>query len=428
MYVLSTYYKYNPSGPKSAMEHIQSKLALCKTFLKGKLGNPLIYPVYQTIRKHLARNRFFILYKRSLLRKKGYLSPHPSTDTGNNQITGAGKRPDSIPLLLKDAKADVPLTIGFIITENHPATIYGDYFTAHGLGDELEKFGYRVVYLPERPIYEWHLLSSIDILVVMRHSFDPFLLSPYPGITSVAWIRGYVDEWCRAPWFKEYDIILTTSEISLHYAKRFTDSGKCLAVLRLAADIDIFKPGPRQTEYESDISFVGNIFEAPREFTRKLAIEPGITFSLYGQMTETGHPFRKYHRGIVSHGDIPKIYNSSKIVLEDCTPMCRPWGCINSRTFEAMACGACVVSNEVPGLKELFGDAIISYGTRENLKKKIIRLLQDETTRTEIGEKARAEIIKRHTYQHRAKQFSNVLSGFLASRIDVPPKVNTETR
>ena len=218
------------------MKYIQSKLALCKTFLKGKLSNPLIYPVYQIIRKHLTKNRLFILYKRSLLKRKGYLEPPHSTDTGNNQITNAGNRPDSIPMLLKDAKAAVPLTIGFIITENHPSTIYGDYFTAHGLGDELEKYGYRIVYLPERPIYEWHHLSSIDILTVMRHSFDPFLLRNYPGITSVTWIRGYVDEWCRGPWFKEYDIILTTSEISLQYAKRFTDPGKCLAVLRLAAD------------------------------------------------------------------------------------------------------------------------------------------------------------------------------------------------
>ena len=391
------------------MKHIQSKLALCKAFLKDKLSNPLIYPVYQIIRKHLARSRIFILYKRSLLKRKGYLGLPPCTDTGNNQIINAGKRPDIIPMLLEGTKAAVPLTIGFIITENHPSTIYGDYFTAHGLGDELEKYGYRIVYLPERPIYEWHHLSSIDILVVMRHSFDPFLLRHYPGIISVAWIRGYVDEWCHAPWFKEYDIILTTSELSLQYAKRFTDPGKCLAVLRLAADTNIFKPGPRQPGYESDISFVGNIFEVPREFTRKLTIEPRITFSLYGQLTDTGHKFQKYHRGKVSHEDIPKIYNSSGIVLEDCTPMCQPWGCINSRTFEAMACGACVVSNEVPELKELLGDNIITYGTREDLKKKIARLLQDETKRNETGKKARAEIIKHHTYKHRAEELRQAL-------------------
>jgi len=391
------------------MKHIQSKLALCKSFLKNRLSNPLIYPVYQIIKKYLARSWIFILYKRSLLRRKVYTGPYTATDTGNNQITNAGKHPDIIPMLLKDAKATAPLTIGFIITEDHPSTIYGDYFTAHGLGDALEKYGYRIVYLPERPIYEWHHLSSIDILVVTRHSFDPFLLRHYPGITSVAWIRGYVDEWCRAPWFEEYDIILTTSKISLQYAKRFTDPVKCLAVLRLAADTKIFKPGPSQPGYESDISFVGNIFEVPREFTRKLTIEPGVTFSLYGKLTDTGHRFRRYHRGKVSHGDIPKIYNSSGIVLEDCTPMCQPWGCINSRTFEAMACGACVVSNEVPELKELFGDTIVTYKSRKDLNYRISWLLENEKIRERIGKKARAEIIKHHTYEHRAEELRQAL-------------------
>jgi glycosyltransferase involved in cell wall biosynthesis len=392
---------------------IQSKLNLCKGFLKGKLSNPLIYPVYQIIRKQLEKSRIFILYKRRLLKKKGYLSPPPCAHTGNDQIINADKRRDIVSLLRKNAKAAVPLTIGFIITENHPSTIYGDYFTAHGLGDELEKYGYRVVYLPERPIYEWHHLSSIDILVVMRHSFDLFLLRHYPGITSVAWIRGYVDEWCRKPWFKEYDVVLATSEISLRYAAQFTDPEKCLAVLRLAVDTDQFKHGPVAAHYAADISFVGNLFEVPREFSQKLKVPPGITFNFYGRLENKKHWLREYHRGEVPHTEIPKIYNSSKIVLEDCTPMCRPWGCINARTFEAMAGGACVISNEVPGLKELFGDNIITYGTREDLKKKIIWLLQDETKRNEIGKKAREEILKHHTYKHRAKQFREVLSGFL---------------
>lgn len=405
------------------MKHIQSILALCKTFLKILFSNPLIYPVYQIIRKHLARSRIFILYKRRLLKRKGYLGPPPSTDTGNNQITNAGKRPDIIPMLLEGAKAAVPLTIGFIITENHPSTIYGDYFTAHGLGDELEKYGYRIVYLPERPVYEWHHLSSIDILVVMRHSFDPFLLRHYPGIKSVAWIRGYVDEWCKTPWFKKYDIILTTSEISLQYAKRFTDPGKCLTVLRLAADTDIFKPGPSLPGYKSDISFVGNIFEVPREFTRKFTIEPGITFSLYGLMTDKNHAFRKYHRGKVSHGDITKIYNSSRIVLEDCTPMCQPWGCINSRTFEAMACGACVISNEVPGLNELFGDAIVTYKSRKDLSYRISWLLENKKKRGEIGIRAREEIVQGHTYKHRAEEFRQALFQYF---LNSPLKNNAE--
>lgn len=400
------------------MTFIQSKFLSFKIFLKQQLGKPFVFPVYQRSRRYLARNGLFILFRRSLLRHQ-YKDVFPRHTTRNGRSAPMAERRNQIPALLTDTNHAHPLTIGFIITENHPSTIYGDYFTAHGLGDEMEKYGYRVVYLAERPRYEWHLLASIDILVVMRHTFDPFLLRHYPGITSVAWIRGYVDEWCRAPWFHQYDIVLTTSELSLQYASRFTDPGKCLAVLKLAADTRIFRPGPCQTAYEYDISFVGNIFEVPRQFTRSLTVEPGLTFGIYGNMLDPQHPFRRYHRGTVSHADIPKIYNSSKIVLEDCTPMCRPWGCVNSRTFEAMACGACVVSNEVPGLKELFGDALLTYRDREDLRATVSWLLSHEEEREKIGTKARDKIVRRHTYRHRAKDFRNILFRYFET---VPPE------
>ncbi len=151
-----------------------------------------------------------------------------------------------------------------------------------------------------------------------------------------------------------------------------------------------------------------------------LTVDPGMTCGIYGDILDPHHPFRRYHRGTVSHDDIPKIYNSSKIVLEDCTPMCRPWGCINSRTFEAMACGACVVSNEVPGLKELFGDAILTYRNRTDLHATISWVLSHERERREIGEKAREVIVRLHTYRHRAEEFRDIL--FRHFGIDPPGK------
>lgn len=382
---------------------------LCRTFLKAKLNHPLVYPAYHGARRYLAGNRLFIRYKRFLLKKKGYLPSRARIGTVNQLNTGSDKRPNMESRLSAGADTAVPLTIGFIITEDHPKTIYGDYFTAHGLGDALEEYGYRTVYLPERPVFKWHHLASIDILVVLRHDFDPILLQNRPGITSVAWIRGYVDEWCRAPWFSDYDMVLATSNRALSYAKRFTDTKKCTAVLRLAADTDLFKPGSSMPGYASDICFVGNLFEIPRDFTGNLTIKPGTVFSLYGLMSDKKHALMKYHRGRVAHSQIPEIYNSSKIVLEDCTPMCRPWGCINSRTFEAMACGACVISNEVPGLKTLFGESIITYGESEDLNRIIAQMLADNTRRKEIGALARKIILQSHTYRHRAKEFRQAL-------------------
>ena len=167
-------------------------------------------------------------------------------------------------------------------------------------------------------------------------------------------------------------------------------------------------------EFEGDLAFVGNVFDAPRDLFSNLEIPDGVRFSFYGKLLDGKHRLGRYHRGEIPHARIPEIYNSVKIVLEDCTPLCRPWGCINSRTFEAMACGAAVLSNDVPGLREIFGDAAVTYADRKDLAEKIQWLLKNDQERRNMGEKARRLILEGHTYRHRALAFRDLLSSFLS--------------
>ncbi len=69
--------------------------------------------------------------------------------------------------------------------------------------------------------------------------------------------------------------------------------------------------------------------------------------------------------------------------------MCHSWGCIIIRTFEAMACDACVISDEVSGLKALFGESIVTCGKSEDLNRIITQLLTYNARREKIGALAR---------------------------------------
>ncbi len=309
--------------------------------------------------------------------------------------------------------AQRPLTIGMIVTEKHPDTVCGDYFTALGLGRELEKEGHQVVYFSERPVYEWlSPTSKIDVLLVFRHTYDPTPLKRFPGVVTIAWVRGYADKWRKMPWFKNYDGVIASSQKALDSVAAYTDPKKCLGVLMLAADTDLFAPGPERSHLKTDISFVGNLFEVEREFAKNFELPHGAEFRFYGKLENPKHPMSKYHCGVVPHRKVAEIYNSSKIVIEDCTPMCKPWGCINSRTFEAMATGACVVSNQTPGLEELFGNSIVVYKNDLDFKKKIQWLLQDEISRKKIGHSAMLKIRRNHTYKHRCAEFKRLLLEF----------------
>lgn len=307
-----------------------------------------------------------------------------------------------------------PLTIAITVTEFHPLTTCGDYFSAIGLGNALERLGYRVIYLARRPVNEWYdVPDSVDVLLVMMDDYRPDQANIRKGILKVAWVRNWIDRWQQRPWLQSYDMVLTSSNTSLKVLSDFLKPEQYRGILRLAADTDQFKGSLPQSKYESDICFVGNIFHVPRDITENLALKHNWNFRFWGRLESPGHPFSPYHEGRLPYSEVPAVYNSAKIVMEDCTPMCKPWGCINSRTFEAMACGACVISNAVPELEDLFPNEILIYHDAAELERMLEYYLTHVDERTALGEKARQAILAGHTFDHRAREFREHLAAFL---------------
>ena len=310
--------------------------------------------------------------------------------------------------------AESSLTVAITVTEYNPLTTCGDYFSAVGLGNALEKIGYRVVYLPRRPIDEWSMIpDDIDVLIVMMDDFPLDKKKLRKGVITVAWIRNWVDRWYERPWLKNYHIVLTSSDTSLRTISKKLHHDQYQGLLRIAADDSLFYKKSLNEKYKSDICFVGNIFHVPRDIVANLNLTRNWRFRYWGRLESPSHPFKPFHEGRVPHYIVPEIYNSANIVMEDCTSMCKPWGCINSRTFEAMACGACVVSNDVPELLDLFPEEILVYRNKQELDAILTYYLEHDEERKAIGEKARKAIISGHTYRKRAEQFRTHLSSYL---------------
>ena len=56
---------------------------------------------------------------------------------------------------------------------------------------------------------------------------------------------------------------------------------------------------------------------------------------------------------------------------------CATQGIVSNRVYDALACGALVVSDHLPELAQRFGDAVVTYRTREQLHASVERLLAD---------------------------------------------------
>ena len=84
------------------------------------------------------------------------------------------------------------------------------------------------------------------------------------------------------------------------------------------------------------------------------------------------------------------------------------------RLFEAAACGACIVSDNWPGLDSFFEtgrEILLPADAREMLH--ILTDLSDEEVER-IGEAARARVLAEHTSQRRAQQFEDEVENALA--------------
>ena len=84
---------------------------------------------------------------------------------------------------------------------------------------------------------------------------------------------------------------------------------------------------------------------------------------------------------------------------------------LNMRIFEAMAMGVPLLTNreaEANGLLDLFEDGthLIIYNNAEDLVSKARAYLGDDAARERIATTGRAEVLARHTYEHRVQTIS----------------------
>ena len=102
--------------------------------------------------------------------------------------------------------------------------------------------------------------------------------------------------------------------------------------------------------------------------------------------------------------EVRRAYSSAAIVLNDHWDDMREQGIVSNRVFDALACGALVISDHLPELEQRFGDAVVTYRTREELHASVARLLADPAERAERSATGRARVLAAHTFRHRVDQ------------------------
>jgi GT2 family glycosyltransferase len=312
---------------------------------------------------------------------------------------------------LSELMAEADDTISFVIRIGAPdwdrAQRWGDLHFARAVERELKRRGHRclVQVLPE-----WEDLDgcTYDVSLVLRGRSAH---RPKAGQLNVLWSISHPEE-LHAAECDGYDLVAVASPAYAEIVARRTSTP--VFVLEQATDPWRFYADP-DPELAHELVFVGNSRRARRpalDWLLPTEHDLAVWGGDWEGLIDTRHVVDEF----IANDELRRVYSSAAIVLADHWPDMREHGYISNRIFDALACGATVLSDSVSGLAERFDGAVSVFEDPEGLREQVERLLSDPDQRRERARLGRDLVSREHTFAHRVDE---LLSHVTARRTEL---------
>jgi hypothetical protein len=281
------------------------------------------------------------------------------------------------------------------------AELWGDWHLAGALGAALERRGHRVLRHPADQA-DGPAARCCDVHVVLRG------LAPVrrtPGQRHVLWVISHPEAVADAE-CDEADLVLVASARFAEALRGRTATP--VEVLLQATDHHRFRPVEPDPRYRHPVTVVAKTREVLRSGVAD-ALSAGIRPAIYGGGWDGLVDESLIRARHVPNEQLPTVYSSAGVVLNDHWSTMRAWGFVSNRVFDVLACGTPVVSDHLPELVELFGDAVPTYRTPEELRALVTAALDDPEAARARAERGRQQVLAAHTFDHRAAQLLDLL-------------------
>ncbi|MCS0499477.1 glycosyltransferase family protein [Protaetiibacter mangrovi] len=323
--------------------------------------------------------------------------------------TARAVRTDYLSLLEGRHRTGVLGTLLFCVSSTDISASKGDLYVALGLARALRDAGWGVSFWDVDHMAE-QTPDDVDVAVVMLESWVPGFI--HPATKAVAWVRNWTTEWASLPYLDEFAEIWCSSNDA---AERLSHAYEgTVRVVPLATDPELFDdPSADRT---AGVVTTANYWGVERQIQTALEhVSEEVPVAWYGVnsdfLTLSGAIDKRDH---VDYFELPGVYGSWTVVVDDLIEAAAQFGTQNSRLFDALASGAMVVTNAGRGLDELgLGDVPV-YSDPQGLLEIVLELSRDPDATAERVARLRERVLELHTWAARAHALLEPLAGLRA--------------
>lgn len=321
----------------------------------------------------------------------------PSWKFKRNIATGNFKRANANTFLKR--KKGIKICIKIPVYNWKVADTWGDYYFSLGIRKQLIKLGYDVII---QTLDEWYNGKDSDCQVVLvLRGLSKY--EPRSKALHLMWnishpMKVTVDE------YNSYDHVFIASQLWTEEIR--SSIGNKVSCLLQCTDPQLFKRP--LFPVTSEILFIGNSKGIFRPVIKNL-LPTDFDLKIYGHDWENIID-SKYLKGkFIAHNKLYRYYGGAKILLNDHWDDMRRYGFISNRIFDALACGAFIISDHVEGMDEILNDSLVTYVSSDDLKEKVNFYLKNSNERKKNSKKGHMLIVQNHTFELRAREIDRVI-------------------
>jgi glycosyltransferase involved in cell wall biosynthesis len=286
---------------------------------------------------------------------------------------------------------------------------WGDWHFGVGLKHALERLGHEAV-VDCRGAWDRSTSRLDDVALVLR-GVSPHVLNPQQ--INVLWVISHPEHVTMRE-AVGYDAVFAASD---ELAQRFAGAlGRPVEPLLQCTDQHRFRSVAPDLTRRHEVLFVGNARGVRHSVAS--ALEVGIVPTVYGLRWAGLLPDGAWAGKYLPNEDLPATYRAAGVVLNDHWSDMRSQGLLSNRLFDLAACGARVVSDEVPGMRDVFGDAVLTFQTPAELGAAVATHLSESPERRELREELSNRVRRAHSFDARARRLVEVVRRLQANGLD----------